>query len=91
VGTKHIEWKVFWNFDMKKFIIDLFENEDNIKDLMDMVSLFVMQVAKKDDNLYPLIIDINTFNFNFNLLFVTIQCYLLLSTIVCYSWMFFLL
>jgi hypothetical protein len=70
---------------MKKFIIDLFENEDNIKDLMDMVSLFVMQVAKKDDNLYPLIIDINTFNFNFNLLFVTIQCYLLLSTIVCYS------
>jgi len=70
---------------MKFFIIDLFENEDNIKDLIDMVSLFVMQVAKKDDNLYPLTIDINIFNFNFNLLFVTIQCYLLLSTIVCYS------
>jgi hypothetical protein len=38
---------------MNFFIIDLFENEDNLKDLMDMVSLFVMQVAKKDDNLYP--------------------------------------
>jgi hypothetical protein len=38
---------------MKKFIVDLFENEDNLKDLMDMVSLFVMQVAKKDDNFVP--------------------------------------
>ncbi len=91
MGTKHIEWKVFRNFDIKKFIIDLFENEDNPKDLMDMVSLFVMQVAKKDDNLYPPTIDLNTFNFIFNLLIVTIQCYLLQSTIVCYNSMFFLL
>ncbi len=45
-------------FGKKKFTIDLFENEDNLKDLMDMVSLFLMQVAKKEDNLYPPNIDL---------------------------------
>jgi hypothetical protein len=37
---------------MQKSIIDLFENEESIKDLVDVLFSFVLQVAKKDDNLY---------------------------------------
>jgi hypothetical protein len=60
---------------MIKFIVDLFENEDNLKDLMDMVSLFVMQVAKKNDNLYPPTIDLNT-------LILILICYLLQFNVI---------
>jgi hypothetical protein len=64
---------------MKEIIIDLFENEDNLKDLMDMVSLFVIQVRKKEDNFYLPTIDSNTFNFN--LLFVICYNSMLFTTI----------
>jgi hypothetical protein len=84
-GNKTHWMESFLNLNMKFFIVDLFENEDNLKDLMDMVSLFVMQVAKKDDNVYPPTIDLNTlilicYLLQFNviycnqLLFATIEC-----------------
>jgi hypothetical protein len=38
---------------MVKSIANLFEDEGLIKDLVDMISSFVLQVAKKDGNLYP--------------------------------------
>jgi hypothetical protein len=47
------EWQLFWSFDMWKLIVDLFKNEKSIIDLMEMIFLFVLQVAKKDNNLYP--------------------------------------
>jgi hypothetical protein len=47
--------EVFCDFDMKKFIIDFFGNEDYVKDLVNMLFSFVLQVAKKKGNLHPLI------------------------------------
>jgi hypothetical protein len=43
------EWRVFCGFDTKKSIIDLLEDESSIKD---MLSSFILQVAKKDGSLY---------------------------------------
>jgi len=34
-------------FDRKKYIADFFKDEYSIKDLMDILSAFVLQVAKK--------------------------------------------
>ncbi len=45
------EWQLFWKFDMQKLIVDLFLNEKSIKDLVEMIFLFVLQVSKKDNNL----------------------------------------
>jgi len=39
----------FWHVEL---ITNLSENEESIKDLVDMLSSFVLQVAKKDDNLF---------------------------------------
>jgi hypothetical protein len=36
---------------MQKLIVDLFLNEKSIKDLVEMIFLFVLQVSKKDNNL----------------------------------------
>jgi hypothetical protein len=47
------EWRLFCGFDTSKFIIDLFEDEGSIKDLVDMLFSFFLQVAKKDGSLYP--------------------------------------
>jgi hypothetical protein len=35
-------------FDMKKYIADFFKDEFSIKDLMDILSSFVLQVTKKN-------------------------------------------
>ncbi len=45
------EWQVFCDFDMQKSITNL-ENEKFIKYIVDMLSSFVLQVAKKDGSLY---------------------------------------
>ncbi len=37
---------------MTKLIIDLFEDESSIKNLVHMLFTFVLQVAKKDNSLY---------------------------------------
>jgi len=47
------EWRLIHGFDMAKSISNLFEYEGLIKDLVDMLSSFVLQVAKKDGSLYP--------------------------------------
>jgi hypothetical protein len=36
------EWKLFCGFDTTKFIVNLFEDEGLIKDLVDMLSSFVL-------------------------------------------------
>jgi hypothetical protein len=46
------EWRLFCGFDTLKFIVDVFKDEGLIKDLVD-IFYFLLQVAKKDDNLYP--------------------------------------
>jgi len=46
------EWKLFDGFNTTKFIVDLSEDEGSIKDLVDMLSSFILQVAKKDDTFY---------------------------------------
>jgi hypothetical protein len=45
------EWKLFHGFNMVKSIVNMFEDEGLIKDLVDMLLSFVLQVAKKDGNL----------------------------------------
>jgi hypothetical protein len=62
----------FWH---EKLITNLSENEESIKDLVDMLSSFVLQVAKKDDNLYLLIRYYFILKF-FNLVFVFCFSYL---------------
>jgi hypothetical protein len=39
----------FWHVEL---ITNLSKNEESIKDLVDMLFSFVLQVAKKDDNLF---------------------------------------
>ncbi len=41
------EWKVFCGFDTTRSITDLSKDESSIKDMMDMLSSFVLQVAKR--------------------------------------------
>jgi hypothetical protein len=38
---------------MAKFIANLSKDEGLIKDFVDMLSSFVLQVSKKDGNIYP--------------------------------------
>jgi hypothetical protein len=45
--------KVFHGYDIDKSIENLFEDEYFVKDLIDMLSSFILQVAKIDGNLYP--------------------------------------
>jgi len=47
------EWKVFHSLDTTRSIADLLENESFVKDLVNMLSSFVLQVVKKDGSLYP--------------------------------------
>jgi hypothetical protein len=47
------EWRVFRGLDITISIANLLENESFVKDLLDMLSSFVLQVAKKDGCLYP--------------------------------------
>jgi hypothetical protein len=46
------ECKVFRDLDITISIVDLLENEYFVKDLVDMLSSFVLQVAKKDGSFY---------------------------------------
>ncbi len=39
------EWKVFYGLDTTRSIVDLLEDESSVKDLVDMFSSFVLQVA----------------------------------------------
>jgi len=41
------EWRQFRGFDMTKLISNHFEGEGLVKNLVDMLSIFVLQVAKK--------------------------------------------
>ncbi len=41
------EWKLFYGFDITKFIVNLFEDEGLIKILVYMLSSFVLQITKK--------------------------------------------
>jgi len=43
----------FCGCDTKKSIANLSQNEETINNLVDMVVLFVFQVAKKDASMYP--------------------------------------
>ncbi len=43
----------FWGFDIKKCMIDLYENEDTMKSLVD-ASLICPSMAKQDGKLYLL-------------------------------------
>jgi hypothetical protein len=44
----------FQDYDIQKPIINLLEGEEIVKDLIDMLCLFVLQVTKKDGTIYPL-------------------------------------
>jgi hypothetical protein len=39
------------NFEIERSLVDLLRNDDIVMELVDMLSLFVFQVAKKDDSL----------------------------------------
>jgi hypothetical protein len=41
------EWRVFCGFNMKKPNVDLFNDENFVMNIVDMLSCFVIQVAKK--------------------------------------------
>jgi hypothetical protein len=46
------EWRWFCEYETNMLIADLSKKEESIKGLVDMLCLFVPQVAKKDDNMY---------------------------------------
>jgi hypothetical protein len=48
------EWQKFQGHNIERSIADLSKNEDIIMELVDMFSLFILQVAKKDNNMYLL-------------------------------------
>jgi hypothetical protein len=47
------EWRVLHGLDTTRSIVDLLKDEYFVKDLVDMLSSFVLQVTKKDGSLYP--------------------------------------
>jgi hypothetical protein len=46
------ECKNLWSFNREKFIVNLLDNENSIKELVEIFALFICQVAKKDGSLY---------------------------------------
>jgi hypothetical protein len=46
------EWQQFHGYETNMSIANLLEKEESVKGLVDMICLFVLQVAKKDDNMY---------------------------------------
>jgi len=46
------EWSVFHGFGIQKFIKELFKMKRNVRDLVNMIFSFVLQVMKKDGNMY---------------------------------------
>jgi hypothetical protein len=61
----------FWHVEI---VIYLFENEESIKELVDVLFSLVLQVAKKDDNLY----------------LPTRYCFIFKILISCFSFLFIL-
>jgi hypothetical protein len=47
------ELRVFCDFDTTRSIANLLEDEYFVKNLVDMLSSFVLQVPKKDGSMYP--------------------------------------
>jgi hypothetical protein len=47
------QWWKLWGYETKKLIANLSEDENFVMTLVDMLSNFVLQVAKKDGNMYP--------------------------------------
>jgi hypothetical protein len=45
------EWWEFWDFDTKKSIIYLAKDEETMMELEDMLSMFILQIAKNDGSL----------------------------------------
>ncbi len=80
------EWRVFRDFDTRKFIVDMSKDKGSIKDLMDMLSSFVLQVAKKDGSLYHL----TRYNFLpflkclYNWVFIFCRVFFLLLSCLCF-------
>jgi hypothetical protein len=48
------KWRIFHGVDTNKLIVNILEDKSSIKNLVDMLFSFVLQVAKQDDSLYPL-------------------------------------
>lgn len=73
INEKHIWWmKSFYGFWHGNCFFDLYENEDNVKDLVDMIPIFVQWVAKIDGSLYLLLVvqGANLFKYEFLIFFV---------------------
>jgi len=73
------EWKLFCGFNIMNFIANLSEVESLIKDLVDMLSFFVLQVTKKMAAyiLQPGIIPYHFLNFFIIRFFFFIICFFL--------------
>ncbi len=50
----HLMNGIFHSFDTTRSIANLLEDEFCINNLVDMLSFFVLQVAKKNGSMYPL-------------------------------------
>jgi hypothetical protein len=48
------KWRKFCGFGTKRSIPNVSKDANSIKELMDMLALFILKVAKKDGSLYPL-------------------------------------
>jgi hypothetical protein len=70
------ECNVFCGFDTKKCIVDIFEDETFVEDLVNKL-FFFLQLAKEDDNLYP-----TTMNLSFHLLNLFL---FLMFNVFCYN------
>ncbi len=44
-ASKHVEWRAFCGFNMKKSSVDFSKDENFVMDIVDMLSCFVLQVA----------------------------------------------
>jgi hypothetical protein len=48
------KWRRFYGFGTKRSIANVSKDGNSIKELVDMLALFILKVAKKDGSLYPL-------------------------------------
>jgi hypothetical protein len=48
------KWKKFCGFGTKRSITNVSKDPNSIKELVDMLAMFILKVAKKDGSLYPL-------------------------------------
>jgi hypothetical protein len=76
------EWKVFHGLDTTRSIVNLSKDESYVKDLVDIISYFVLQVAKKmvacilqPNNFYPLMFQIKLVFYFCNFFFLGLGFY----------------